>query len=847
MRNLGYGTISVTGVPPGATVESATLMWDLVADQPDPTFAQGTFAGTPITGTQWASGASPCWSPSSNFSYEADVTSLVSGNGSYQLANFATGQSDGADPWNVGSTPPLLEGATLIVVYSLPSMPRTTIQIAAGAAETQGGSAVTATLSGFAAGSEPSATTTYIVADGQIGDSTATVDGATVPGDTFPGGDPQAVANYSHSNLWDTTTNDVGPLLKGGDTSATLSVTENGDCLVWVGQVLSVATGPSLTLTQSPSSTSTAPTVMADSSGWNPGQAVHLYVDSEFGATWVASATADAGGDAAFGNVPLPRWLMTNSTRHLSNCSGAYELSNSPLTGCGYVLTAMGNAGGRVGEAGAGFMLDTGASGDPIYFPSSHGSGVTTGGSFTDPGCGSSGPAGATPPAPALPLRAWSRWVLDRKAHRFKFDTVNWYGAEEADFVPGGLDCRSVASIASTIAALGFNSVRLPWSNAMLELNPSVCRAINPDTSSPWKHDGEECIPPEAIAGSPSLRGDSAIQIYRHVIDALAADNVVVILDNHSTDASFTPSPYEGLWWGGKLWDDRGNGSSTAPNWRARTTYWESDWTRLLQLLKSDPHYPFIVGADLRNEPAPAPAYGQSVKALWPTRKNSPPQLDRSTCTATPSQDGTRTNWVEAAEAGGDSVLCADPSLLVTVEGINYAGDLSGVLQYSNGNPVVTKPILIRPNNVSHLVYSVHDYCFGCSSSYADMTTQLGKDWGFLLTQGQAYTAPVWVGEFGANQSQIPAFSTVTADSTCSDGGSWFNCFVNYLAGNDADWSDWAVNGTEADAGIHSPTDPRGLTADESYGILDPAWRAARSDSAIHDLQAVIGPATQVP
>ena len=88
MRNLGYGTIAVTGVPAGATVASATLLWDVLADQSDPTFAQGSFNGTPVDGTNWASGASPCWQPGSNFSYEANVTSLVSGNGSYALAGL---------------------------------------------------------------------------------------------------------------------------------------------------------------------------------------------------------------------------------------------------------------------------------------------------------------------------------------------------------------------------------------------------------------------------------------------------------------------------------------------------------------------------------------------------------------------------------------------------------------------------------------------------------------------------------------------------------------------------------------------------------------------------------------
>jgi hypothetical protein len=244
MRNLGYGTISITGIPAGATVESATLLWDILADSAGPSFAQGTLNGQAFTGTQWASGASPCWPTGANFSYEADVTHLVTGNGSYKLAGFATGQSDGADPWTSGSNPPLDEGASLVVVYQLASMPEVTVQIGEGATETEGGNTASATLDGFTVGANTSAITTYIVADGQEAGNTASFDGTMLPGVSFPGNDPQAVPHYSQGNLWDTVTTDVSSYLGQGDTSATIGVTGNSDCLVWVGQVLSVTASP---------------------------------------------------------------------------------------------------------------------------------------------------------------------------------------------------------------------------------------------------------------------------------------------------------------------------------------------------------------------------------------------------------------------------------------------------------------------------------------------------------------------------------------------------------------------------------------------------------------------------
>jgi lysophospholipase L1-like esterase len=246
MRNQGSGEIKITGVPDGATVKSATLLWDVLADQASATFAQGTVDGSPITGTSWASGSSPCWPVSANFSYEADVTSLVTGNGSYALAGFATGDSDGADPWTDGSDPPLLEGASLVVIYQKASLPQSVIQIAEGASETEGGDPATATMSGFTAPASPAVKATYIVADGQLAGNTATFNGTSLPDVSFPGADPQAAPAFSQGDLWDTVTTDVSDQVDPGDTSADLSVMGSSDCLVWVGQVLDVASSGSV-------------------------------------------------------------------------------------------------------------------------------------------------------------------------------------------------------------------------------------------------------------------------------------------------------------------------------------------------------------------------------------------------------------------------------------------------------------------------------------------------------------------------------------------------------------------------------------------------------------------------
>jgi hypothetical protein len=88
------------------------------------------------------------------------------------------------------------------------------------------------------------------------------------------------------------------------------------------------------------------------------------------------------------------------------------------------------------------------------------------------------GDAAATGHSPVpgvhLPLHTQGRWIVDRRGKRVKLASVNWFGAESAEFVVGGLDRQPLSEIARLIKRGGFNSVRLPWSNQLVEQNPVV-------------------------------------------------------------------------------------------------------------------------------------------------------------------------------------------------------------------------------------------------------------------------------------------------------------------------------------------------------------------------------------
>lgn len=409
--------------------------------------------------------------------------------------------------------------------------------------------------------------------------------------------------------------------------------------------------------------------------------------------------------------------------------------------------------------------------------------------------------AAATPPPstadrralPALPLRTSGRFVVDAHGHRVKLAGVNWYGAEELDRVPAGLQCQSIDAIAAHIVRDGFNVVRLPWAtDTWIGAAPPVA--------------------PVTVAANPQLRGLDARAVFDAVIAGLARHGLMVIVDNHVTRSDWCCDGTDGnaLWWAG--YDP-----SHPPTWSTMTTaqrtayftagqqQWLTAWATIAQRYSARGAHPqpAVVGADLRNEPRTdwrlgiAPTWGVKGAPVW--------------------QD-----WPRAATLGGNTVLHANPNLLIAVEGTSYAGDLRGV---------ATHPItLALPHR---LIYSVHEYGFGNPSiSAARLDAGLGASWGWLLEQHKSWTTPVWVGEFG----------TCHPDAPGCDQGPWWKAFTAYLHAGDIDWTYWSINGTGAH-GSAAPTTcdatPRFEGCPEGYGVSDATWAGDASASlsrALRDL-----------
>jgi hypothetical protein len=240
MRTIGTGQIDLTGV--SGTVTRALLYWHGPTDTAD-TAAGGTvsFGGTDITGTNIGLSSDNCWGFQNSQAYYSDVTSLVTGDGSYALAGFT-------------DTSVEINGASLIVFSDDgdDSNNRDVVLFH--------GNDSNVTDNGFDADgwnvnlpginyTSGSASMDLHVADGQTFDDTAIVLNGSVTldagpaifqGDTVPNG---ASAANTDGGLWDIRSFDVTSALVPGNNDLTLTTGYIDDCLSLIVAAVNLPAG----------------------------------------------------------------------------------------------------------------------------------------------------------------------------------------------------------------------------------------------------------------------------------------------------------------------------------------------------------------------------------------------------------------------------------------------------------------------------------------------------------------------------------------------------------------------------------------------------------------------------
>ena len=320
-------------------------------------------------------------------------------------------------------------------------------------------------------------------------------------------------------------------------------------------------------------------------------------------------------------------------------------------------------------------------------------------------------PGGLGPGAGAGYWHTSGNQIFDSNGSPVRIAGINWYGFETPDEIAHGLWVQDYHTVINDIAALGYNTIRIPFSNQMVET------PIVPQNLSFSNNTGGSI--------NADLKGLNALQDLQKIVAAAGQAGLKVILDDHRSEAGES-AEQNGLWY-----------TSAYPS-----SAWVNDWATLAKMFAGNPT---VIGFDLRNEPHTPTGDTYAQGATW-------------------GSGDTTTDVRLAYQQAGNAILAADPSALIFCEGISefpdasassgfdstwWGGDLQGVAQF---------PVTL--SSAGHVVYSAHDYgpnlfqqtWFNSSTTAASLDAVWNKYWGYIYAQG---TAPVWVGRVRYRQRVV--------------------------------------------------------------------------------------------
>ena len=400
---------------------------------------------------------------------------------------------------------------------------------------------------------------------------------------------------------------------------------------------------------------------------------------------------------------------------------------------------------------------------------------------------------------------------------------INWYGFETTANVAHGLEYHDYTYIVNEIKQYGYNTIRIPYSSSMWEIDPV------PNSNT--------------ISACPSCKGAHSRDILARIINYAGSIGLHVILDNHRSEPG-NSTEANGLWY-----YVSGKNNFTEQKWLTDWVQME-DWahgiaqtqgatdTVAVNLNASD-GFPVVIGYDLRNEPHTPSRTAYLQGATWGSGDGINPATNPNPNPFSPAcvSSSSCHDWRLAAERAGDDILYEASTHgwaypLIFVEGVSQfpaangtaangpydyywdGGQLLGV-NGTAGNPGA--PIVLNLGGSSttlgaavnnQLVYSAHDYgptvyqqpwfntstCYasGCSSSsLADLWK---AHWAYINIGGvnpsfgnssypwantgsTAYTkTPVWVGEFGTGNASTDNYTSGNGSE-----GQWFTDLTNFI------------------------------------------------------------------
>ncbi len=172
------------------------------------------------------------------------------------------------------------------------------------------------------------------------------------------------------------------------------------------------------------------------------------------------------------------------------------------------------------------------------------------------------------PAGPSMgPLHTAGAKLFDARGQEVRLTGVNWFGLETDTFAPHGLWQRNYGDMLDQIAAAGFNTIRIPYSNQLFDAG-STPRGID-------------------FQKNPDLQGLNGLQILDQVVAGAGQRGLSVLLDRHRP----TAAEQSELWY-----------TPAVPESR-----WVQDWVMLAERYAGNPT---VIGGDLHNEPHGAATWG---------------------------------------------------------------------------------------------------------------------------------------------------------------------------------------------------------------------------------------------
>ena len=329
--------------------------------------------------------------------------------------------------------------------------------------------------------------------------------------------------------------------------------------------------------------------------------------------------------------------------------------------------------------------------------------------------------------------------IVNSTGNPVRITGINWFGFETANGVLHGLWTRGYKSALDQIKGLGFNTLRIPFSNAMLRPSAAT-NSIN-------------------FAQNPDLQGLTPLQCLDKIVAYCGQIGLRVILDRHSANADGYLNE--------NVWFIPGDAYYTEQRWI-------DDWVMLATRYAGNTT---VIGADLFNEPKRTATWGNSSPLTdW---NKAGERCGNAILAANP-------NWliiVEGVEkVGNDSYW--------------WGGNLSGVA----ADPVVLNVANKLVYSMHDYPASVSAQPWFSAANYPQ---NLGGVWdahfGYLF---KANTAPLLLGEFGSKLATTVDQQWMDKVTDYVDGDFDLNGTNDLAAGKKGmSWMFWCFNPNSGDTG----------------------------------------------